>query len=130
MASRRMEWNPGRWLGAQLGSTVWMLVAGLLSLRSDIGTALVVIGLFVLANACGLLIWRGRDRLSAYSGIQMLLPIVGVAGLAAVYALERAGIWEAIQVGGTVSARATYGIIILTLMALMLLLHFQFGRKR
>lgn len=128
--SNQMQWNLGGWLGAQLGSTIWILVAGMVSLWSDVRTALVVIALFVLANLCGMVIWRRRQMLSAYAGVQILLPIVGVIGLAAVYALERSGIYESIQVGGTVSARSTYGIIILVVAALMLMFYFQFGRRR
>ena len=125
-----MQWNLGGWLGAQLGGTVWILVAGILSLRVDITTAMIDIALFIFANVIGIAIWRRRDRLSAYAGVQILLPIVGLVGLAAVYVLERANIYESIQVGGTVSARSTYGIIILVVAALMLMFYFRFGRKR
>ncbi len=127
---KQMQWNLGGWLGAQLGGTAWILVAGVLSLRIDVTTALVVIALFILANLIGMAILRRRDRLSMYSGIQILLPIIGIIGLAAVYALERTGIYEAIQIGGTVSARSTYGVIILVVVALMLMFYFQSGRKR
>ena len=128
--SNQMQWNLGGWLGAQLGSTVWMLVAGILSFRVDVNTAIVVIAFFALANVIGMAIWRRREKLSAYAGIQILLPIVGVVGLAAVYVLERSSIYESIQVGGTVSARSTYGVIILVVAALMFMFYFQFGRKR
>jgi hypothetical protein len=127
--SNQMRWNIGGWLGAQVGGTVWILVAGILSLWIDVNTAVVVIGLFVLANVVGMLIWKRRDKMSAYAGIQTLLPIVGAAGLATVYMLERSNIYEAIQIGGTVSARSTYGIIVLVVAALMLMFYFQFGRK-
>lgn len=127
--SNQMRWNIGGWLGAQVGGTVWILVAGILSLWIDVNTAMIVIGLFVIANVVGMLIWRRRDKMSAYAGIQTLIPIVGAAGLATVYMLERSNIYEAIQVGGTVSARSTYGIIILVVAALMLMFYFQFGRK-
>ena len=127
--SNQMRWNIGGWLGAQVGGTVWILVAGILSLWIDVNTAMIVIGLFVIANVVGMLIWRRRDKMSAYAGIQTLIPIVGAAGLATVYMLERSNIYEAIQVGGTVSARSTYGIIILVVAVLMLTFYFQFGRK-
>ena len=127
--SNQMRWNIGGWLGAQVGGTVWILVAGILSLWIDVNTAMIVIGLFVIANVVGMLIWRRRDKMSAYAGIQTLIPIVGAAGLATVYMLERSNIYEAIQVGGTVSARSTYGIIVLVVAALMLMFYFQFGRK-
>ncbi len=128
--SNQMQWNLSGWLGAQLGSTVWILVAGILSLWVDVNTAIVVIALFVVANVIGMAIWRRREKLSAYAGIQILLPIVGVIGLATLYVLERSTIYESIQVGGTVSARSTYGIIIVVVAALMLMFYFQFGRKR
>jgi cation transporter-like permease len=127
--SNRMQWNLGGWLGAQLGSTAWILVAGVLSLGADINTALIVIALFVIGNIAGMLVWRRRERLSAYAGIQILLPIVGIVGLAAVYVLENSGIYESIQIGSNVSARSTYGIIILVVAALMLMFYFRFGRK-
>ncbi len=127
--SNQMRWNIGGWLGAQVGGTAWILVAGILSLWIDVNTAMIVIGLFVITNVVGMLIWRRRDKMSAYAGIQTLIPIVGAAGLATVYMLERSNIYEAIQVGGTVSARSTYVIIILVVAALMLMFYFQFGRK-
>lgn len=127
--SNQMRWNIGGWLGAQVGGTVWILVAGILSLWIDVNTAMIVIGLFVIANVVGMLIWRRRDKMSAYAGIQTLIPIVGAAGVATVYMLERSNIYEAIQVGGTVSARSTYGIIILVVAVLTLTFYFQFGRK-
>ena len=128
--SNQMQWNIGGWLGAQLGGTIWILVAGILSLWVDVTTAIIIIALFVLANVIGMAIWRRRDRLSAYAGVQILLPIVGAVGLATVYTLERSNIYESIQVGGTVSARSTYGIIVLVIAVLMLVFYFQFGRKR
>ncbi len=126
----QMQWNIGGWLGGQLGGTTWILVAGILSLRVDITTALVVISLFVLANVIGMAIWRRKDRLSAYAGVQLLLSITGIVGLAAVYVLERAHIYETIQIGGAVSASWTYSVIILVVAALMLTFYFRFGRKR
>lgn len=128
--SNQMQWNIGGWLGAQLGGTIWILVAGILSLWVDVTTAIIIIALFVLANVIGMAIWRRRDRLSAYAGVQILLPIVGAVGLATVYVLESTNIYESIQVGGTVSARSTYGIIVLVIAVLMLVFYFQFGRKR
>ena len=128
--SNQMQWNIGGWLGAQLGGTIWILVAGILSLWVDVTTAIIIIALFVLANVIGMAIWRRRDRLSAHTGVQILLPIVGAVSLATVYVLERSNIYESIQVGGTVSARSTYGIIVLVIAVLMLVFYFQFGRKR
>ncbi len=128
--TNQMQWNLGGWLGAQVGSTIWILVAGILSLWVDVNTALLVIALFIIANLAGMAIWRRREALSAYTGIQILLPIVGVVGLAAVYTLDRSSIYESIQVGGTVSAQSSYGLIVLVVAALMVLFYFRFGRNR
>jgi len=127
--SNQMQWNLGGWLGGQLGGSVWMLGAGLLSYPEDPIAAAVVIVLFVLANLVGTLLWRRREWLSAYAAIQMLLPVLGVSGLAAVYVLDRAGVYETIQIGGTISARATYAAIVLAVTALMLIFYFRFGRR-
>lgn len=124
-----MQWNLGGWLGGQLGGSVWMLVAGLLSLSEDPIAAATVIVFFVLVNFIGTMLWRRRERLSPYAAIQLLLPVLGVSGLAAVFVLDRAGVYEKIQIGGTISARATYATIVLVVAALMLFFYFRFGRK-
>ncbi len=49
--------------------------------------------------------------------------------MAAVFVLDRAGIYETIQVGGTISAHVTYIAIVVVVAALMLMFFFRFGRK-
>ncbi len=71
-----MQWNLGGWLGGQLGGSVWMLVAGLLTFARDPIAAATVILLFALANLIGIMLWRRKERLSAYAAIQMLLPVL------------------------------------------------------
>jgi len=127
--SNQMQWNLGGWLGGQLGGSVWMLVAGLLSFSENPTAATTVIVLFVLANFIGTMLWRRRERLSPYAAIQMLLPVLGVFGLVAVFVLNRAGVYETIQIGGTISARVTYAAIVLIVAALMLIFYFRFGRR-
>ena len=127
--SNQMQWNLGGWLGGQLGGSVWMLVAGLLSFFENPIAATTVIALFAVANLIGIIMWLRRKRLSPYAAIQMLLPVLGVFGLAAVFVLDRAGVYETIQIGGTISAQATYATIVLVVAALMLIFYFRFGRK-
>ena len=127
--SSQMQWNLGGWLGGQLGGSAWMLVAGMLSFFENPIAATTVIGLFAVANLFGIMLWRRRERLSPYAAIQMLLPVLGVFGLAAVFVLDRAGVYETIQIGGTISARATYAAIVLIVTALMLIFYFRFGRR-
>lgn len=125
-----MQWNLGGWLGAQLGGSVWMLVAGVLAIRADAIAAAIVIAIFLLANGVGLFLWSRRGTLSPYTGIQILLPVVGAAGIASVYVLDRAGIYESIQVGGSVSAATTYLVLLLVVGGLMLMFWFQAGRQK
>ena len=125
----QMSWNLGGWLGGQLGGSAWILVAGLLTIPKDAIAAVLVLGLFAITNIAGFLLWSRRDSLSAYAATQILLPILGAAGLLAVYALDRAGVYEAIQSGSRVSATATYGILVLVVAALMLMFRLRFGRS-
>ncbi len=121
----RMRWNLGGWLGGQLGGSCWMLVAGLLAMPADAQAALIVLGLFLLANLAGWLIWRRRDSLSPYKGLQLLIPILGLTGIVAVHVMDRAGIYESIQVGASVTARETYTILIVVVAVLMVMFWWQ-----
>lgn len=124
-----LSWNLGGWLGSQLGGSAWMLVAGLLAMPRDMGTALEVLGIFVLANACGFVLWQRRDAVSALAGMQILLAVVGGASCAAVYLLDKAGIFEIIQSGGKVAAVEMYLLILFIILGLMLMFYLRFGRK-
>ena len=95
----------------------------------DLETGAVVLVTFLIPNVIGTILWRRRDCLSCYVAIQMLLPLVGVFSLLAVYILDSSNQWLAIQIGGSVSAMSTYGLIILTVAVLMLVFYFQFGRN-
>ena len=128
--SNRMRWNLGGWLGGQVGGSCWMLVAGLLSVRANATAAGVVLGLFALANLIGWLVWRRRASISPYTGLQILVPVLGVTGLGAVYVLDNAGIYESIQIGASVSAWETYAILIVVVVFLMVMLWWQERRNR
>jgi hypothetical protein len=120
-----MRWNLGGWLGGQVGGSCWMLVAGLLATPANLTAAAGVLALFALANFAGWLIWRRRDSLSPYKGLQILIPVLGVTGIAAVYVLDRAGIYESIQVGSSVNAAETYAIFVGVVVVLMVMLWWQ-----
>ena len=124
-----LKWNRGGWLGSQLGGSAWILVAGLLTLPKNLPVAMGVIALFGIANIVGWILWRRRETFSAYLGIQILLPVLGLCGLGAVFLLERSMIYGAIQHGGTVSASKTYLILILVVVLLMLVFYISFGRR-
>jgi len=123
--SSQMRWNLGGWLGGQVGGSCWMLVAGLLSIPANSNAAITVLGLFALANFAGWLIWRRRDSLSPYKGLQLLVPVLGGTGIATVYVLDNAGIYESIQVGSSVTAWETYVILAGVVVVLMAMFWWQ-----
>jgi hypothetical protein len=118
-----MQWNLGGWLGAQFGSTCWILVAGLLALQHDRGVAVTVLVLFAVPNLIGLRLWASRDRLSPVNASRTLITAAGLFGLAAVYVLDSGGVWEVIQVGGRTSAGMAYGTILVVVAGLLFLFH-------
>jgi hypothetical protein len=124
-----LNWNLVGWLGGQLGGSLWMLVAGVLAFRLDTAAGAKVVALFVMANLIGVGLWRRRTRLSPQAGLQILMLVLGIIGLSAVFILDNAGIYEAIQVGGAISAEATYAIIALVVVALQAMFFFRFGRR-
>lgn len=66
------EWNCG-WFGGQFGGSVWMLLGGISFLFWDAISASVCLSGFVVLNAIGFHLWRSREKLPAYDGIQRLL---------------------------------------------------------
>ena len=124
-----MHWNLGGWLGCQLGGSAWMLVASLLSFRSDAATAVTVLAFFTIVNLVGAAVWRWKHRLSPYVAVQILLPVLGAFSLATVFVLEHAGLYEAIQIGGKVSASSSYFLIFAIVIVLMAVFYFRFGRR-
>ncbi len=122
-----MNWNIGGWFGGQLGATLWILVAGILTAVRDFPTGMFVVLLFAISNAVGLVLWQSR-KISCYASIQLLIGVSGVCGLVTVYALANANAWTQIQTGGQVSAQSSYGIIGLVYGGLMLMFYLRFGR--
>lgn len=129
-APNNLSWNLGGWLGGQLGGSLWILVAGVLAFPRDMAAAAKAVALFVAANLIGLCLWRLRTRLSPHAGLQILMLVLGIIGLSAVFVLDHAGIYEAIQVGGAISAKATYALIALVVVALQATFFFRFGRGK
>lgn len=122
-----MNWNVGGWFGGQLGATVWILVAGILTAIRDFPTGVFVVLLFAIPNVVGVVLWLSR-KLSCYASTQILIGISGICGLVTVYALEKANAWEQMQTGGQVSAQSSYWIIGLVYAGLMVMFYVRFGR--
>lgn len=117
-----LTWNAGGWFGAQIGGTCWIAIsAGLLSMY-NLTIAIAVFALFLAANVIGIVVWRSRDGISLYSGINVLLIVTGAVSLAAVFVVDRSGLWHVVEgVGGTVSARQMYVLIAVMIVGLLAL---------
>lgn len=102
----------GAWIGTQLGCTGWLAIAASLAAREGSMAALAVFALFAVANGVGFLLWILRHRLRLWNALMLLVLVCGVTSGAAVYALDEAGLWEAIQMEPWVySAETGYGTI-------------------
>lgn len=102
----------GAWIGTQLGCTGWLAVAASLAAREKSMAAMTVFALFAVANGVGFLLWRLRHRLGLWNALMLLVFVCGWTSGAAVYALDEAGLWEAIQIKPWVySAETGYGAI-------------------
>ena len=116
------NWNAGGWFGAQIGSTCWIAICAALLVPHDLAIASAAFGLFVAANLVGTALWRARDRVSAYSGMNILLIVIGATSLAAVFVIDSAGLWHVVEgVGGKVSAGQMYILIVALILGLQVL---------
>jgi hypothetical protein len=105
-AASPFAWNAGGWFGAQLGSSLWMFILGLVLLRTDPVAASVDLACFVLLNAWGLHLWRSRDRVSAYAGSQrfligatVLITLIAlVSNARGISAPQAPGAWDPMRV--------------------------------
>lgn len=123
------KWSRGGWLGAQLGGSVWLLVGGLLAVSRNLSAGIQMCFLFLIVNAVALLLWRWRRELSFGTGLEALLALLAVGSIVGVYVLDRAGVYESIQRGGIISARATYGLIVIVVVGLMAFVHLRFRAR-
>ena len=70
MAGRsQFSWNYGGWLGSQLGGTVWLLLGAVSLMPHSRPMGLTWLGCFMFANLIGVVLWRRRHSLKAFSGL-------------------------------------------------------------
>lgn len=123
----KMEWNAGGWFGSQLGGSIWIFVAAVLTAFREPSTGLVLLGIFAIPNVTGFLFWRNRN-LSCYKATQILIGLMGICGLLAIYVLDRGQLWLDIQSGSAMSAASGYIVVGGVFVLLMLVFYFRFGR--
>ena len=108
-----LQWSAAAWFSAQLGSTLWMVLGGVLLCERSSILGLGPLVCFAVANLIGLGLWRARGRLAPYPALQILLAVAGVCALIALTFLTE---------GIDGAARYYRGLLLFP--ALMLYLHF------
>jgi hypothetical protein len=65
--------GPWGWFGAQVGSTLWLLLDGIDRFQDDVTSGLLLTSGFVIANLWGLSVRRFGKHIYAYGAIQRML---------------------------------------------------------
>jgi hypothetical protein len=105
------SWNAGGWFGSQLGCTLWLLILGVVLLSKDSLAAWLCVGGFVLLNAWGLYLWRSREKLTSYAGMQRFLLATSVIIAMVVVVVNGRGVSEPPAPGALVSTYLPYWAI-------------------
>lgn len=129
MNNPQLVWNAGGWFGSQLGASLWLLVAALLAAIQAPEVGLKLLLVFLFANTVGYLLWHKR-WFSCYASIQALIGLLGLCSLYAIYLLDHAQLWRAIQKGGSISAQSGYYLVAAVTLILMLMFYIRFGGSR
>lgn len=126
-------WNGkhGGWVGSQLGATAWLFLAGMLATNEgSMSSGLTVCGLFLIVNGIGLVFWACRRRLRYSTALTLLLLVSGTASTVAIYVLNAAGAWEAIQMEPWVfSAGTSYLFVVAVHLVAAVVFHRVFRRE-
>ena len=123
------QWNAWSWFGPILGSTLWLLLSAIFLSNRSGKLAVLVLVLFLLANFVGVWLWRVRARLSVFAATQVFLLTFWTCGIIAIYAINRAGYWETLAVGGrNISASSAY--VLLTILVVALMVVFRIRERR
>lgn len=93
-------------------------------------SGLTVCGLFVIVNGIGLVLWASRRRLRFSTALVLLMLASGTASTVAIYVLDVARVWEAIQVEPWVfSAETSYLVVLAVHAVAACLVHLVFRRE-
>ncbi len=106
-----------------------MLIAAAILFVNSVGAGLLVLGFFLLPNIVGLWLWSARNRMRAYTALQILLALCGVFSFATLWILDEnayhIGSAEpgALVGGNTAPGNAKY-LALLLFAGLMVMFHF------
>jgi hypothetical protein len=92
----RLKWNAG-WFGVQVGSSCWLLIAGVGAAKQFPELAALMIGCFLVPNIFGTVLWLKRDRIEPYAAYQALLLVLLVATAAALLGADYLGVLGALD---------------------------------
>ncbi|MCP3903239.1 MAG: ABC transporter ATP-binding protein [Planctomycetes bacterium] len=86
----RFQWNQAGWFGAQIGSSLWLLITAAIMFARDWRLGLLTLACFLAPNIVGTMLWRRRDRIAPYPAIQIMLATLAGAAVLAVVVLHAA----------------------------------------
>ncbi len=92
----RLQWSVG-WFGAQVGSSCWLLIAGVGAAARYPQLSALMIGCFLIPNIFGTVLWFKRDRVDPYVAYQLLLLVLLVATAAALLGADYLGVLGALD---------------------------------
>jgi heme A synthase len=82
------RWNKAGWFGGQFGFSAWLAAGGVMLIPKAPGIAALWLAGFVVLNTVGIMLWRRRDRLRAYTATQLLVLMFGIVGIVATLTLD------------------------------------------
>lgn len=110
-ARSAFSWNASGWFGSQLGCTLWLLILGSVLLSKDALAAWVCLASFAVLNAWGLHLWRRREQLRAYAGLQRFLLAASVLIALVVVVVNARGASVPPAPGALVSTYLPYWVV-------------------
>jgi hypothetical protein len=127
--SGKFQWNTGGWFGAQIGSTLWLLLLGMILLNKNVIIGSIILLFFILPNMMGWIIWHERHRIEPYPAIQALLGMIGFSSLFAVIILDLSGYITKLEPGMRDSPKQAYWYLLI-FPVLMIAFHFLNSKEK
>ncbi|NJO85557.1 MAG: hypothetical protein HC818_01785 [Synechococcaceae cyanobacterium RM1_1_27] len=86
------SWRSSAWFGSQVGSTLWMVLLGIVAaIKNDLQTAAIAVVGVALLNLWGVMLWRQRRMCSMYAALQRFLTLNTLVTAVLVFSLNRNG---------------------------------------
>jgi hypothetical protein len=82
------QWSAGGWFGAQIGSSLWILLLGILYLAKSVTIGLCVIFCFLMNQLFCTLLWRRRAKTAPHRAIQLMLLFSGILALVSIILID------------------------------------------